>query len=70
MDPEVPPNRNLTRLTARSEVDRQDHVTFQCDPGTWFEHDRDLLSYNVTCVDNNTLDWEMVPICLPCKYGG
>ena len=44
-------------------------LTFQCkEGGFWFFHNKELVSFTVRCIENNTYEEpEVWPYCVPCK---
>ena len=67
--PTPPPETLLTDTWSGDPVEFYDNVSYVC-PGDdlFFEWDRDLESYNISCLPGGSwdepIDW---PICVPCK---
>ena len=69
LDPILPEGKNLTLQPNVTEVPIFRNATYACESGTWFHHDRDVQSFNVTCLDNNVMayppEWHF---CVASKY--
>lgn len=53
IDPPVAANMSIVYETSGSEsdpVDFGDRILYECDEGTWMEHDRDQPYYPLTCL--------------------
>ena len=57
MDPINPAGNNLTIRNPSPEVELHNNITYGCLPKNWFYHDRGFDSFNVTCLENNTMDY-------------
>ena len=69
LDPPQPPEGTDLQLNwDGDQVEFGGNVSYVCDSGKFFEWDRDMPEYNVTCLEGGTWDepkeW---PICLQCK---
>lgn len=57
LDPSIPPSKNLSLLTTETDIELHDNITISCLPNNWFYHDRNLRTFSVQCLENNTFDY-------------
>ena len=68
-----PPEARLELVWDGSPVNFTDTVSYVCSGGEgeeelFFEWDRDMAEYNVSCLEGGAWDLPAVwPVCLPCK---
>ena len=67
--PPEPPENTLLLSTWDSEpVEFYDNVSYVCPEGLYFEWDREMPEYNLTCqTDGSWIEPPVWPICLPCN---
>ena len=67
--PPPPPDNTLLLSTWRGDpVEFHDNVSYVCQEGLYFEQDREMAEYNLTCqTDGSWIEPPVWPICLPCK---
>ena len=58
-----PPKMHMSMMTVKYTTTYQSNVTYQCDPGYWFQPD--VLTQNSTCqLDGN---WSELNDCIQCS---
>ena len=66
--PEPPGNTLLLSTWGGDPVEFYDNVSYVCPEGLYFEWDREMPEYNLTCqTDGSWIEPPVWPICLPCN---
>ena len=66
--PDPPAESGLLLTWTGDPVEFYENVTYVCAEGTFFEWDREMVEYNISCMEGGSWDKPTVwPVCVPCK---